>query len=79
VLVRGRQADGSNEVRFGRGDVPNTELLFRAPGNAQADPPNGWTYEIDYTRLRAPGCYAYQIDGETFSDVVIFRADEIPR
>ena len=75
VLVRGRQLDGPNELRFGRGDVPATELLFHAPGEAQSDPPNGWTYEIDYTRVRAPGCYAYQIDGETFSDVVIFRAE----
>jgi hypothetical protein len=74
VLVRGQQLDGPNEVRFGRGDVPSAELLFYAPGEAQSDPPSGWTYEIDYTRVRAPGCYAYQIDGETFSDVVIFRA-----
>jgi hypothetical protein len=78
VLVRGHQVDGPNELRFGRGDVPDAELLFHAPGPATSDPPNGpptgWTYEIDYTRVRAPGCYAYQIDGETFSDVVIFRA-----
>ena len=74
VLVRGRQLDGPNELRFGIGNVPATELLFHAPGEAQPDPPNGWTYEVDTTRVRAPGCYAYQIDGETFSDIVIFRA-----
>jgi hypothetical protein len=74
VLVRGVQLDGPNEVRFGQGDVPATELLFSVPGEAQPDPPNGWTYEIDYTRVRGPGCYAYQIDGETFSDVVVFQA-----
>src|SRR5437660_1526072 len=72
--VRGRQLDGPNGLRFGGGNVPATELLFHAPGEARPDPPNGWTYEIDNTRVRAPGCYAYQIDGETFSDVVIFRA-----
>jgi hypothetical protein len=78
VLVRGVQLNGSNEVRFGRGDVPATELLFSLPGEAQSDPPNnGWTYEIDYTRVRAPGCYAYQIDGETFSYVVVFRAEAL--
>jgi hypothetical protein len=27
-----------------------------------------------FTRLRAPGCYAWQIDGPTFSRVVVFRA-----
>ncbi len=26
------------------------------------------------TRLRVPGCYAYQVDGRTFSYVVIFEA-----
>jgi hypothetical protein len=79
VLVRGRQLDGPNELRFGGGDVPSAELLFRAPGEARPDPPNGWTYEIDNTRVRAPGCYAYQLDGETFSEVVIFRAEpEVP-
>jgi hypothetical protein len=74
VLVRGRQVDGPNEVRFGRGDVPAADLLFSAPGEAQSDPPNSWTYEVDYTRVQTPGCYAYQIDGETFSEVVVFRA-----
>ncbi len=79
VLVRGHQVDGPNAVRFGRGDMPDAELLFRAPAKAQSSLQDGWTYEIDYTRLRAPGCYAYQIDGETFSDVVIFRAaSEVP-
>ena len=73
VLVRGRQLDGPNELRFGSGNVPATELLFHAPGEARPDPPNGWTYEIDYTRVRAPGCYAYQIDGETFSESSSFE------
>ncbi|MBA2462339.1 MAG: hypothetical protein H0V45_11335 [Actinobacteria bacterium] len=26
------------------------------------------------TRLRAPGCYAYQVDGRTFSYVIVFEA-----
>jgi hypothetical protein len=81
VLVRGQKVDGPNELRFGRGDVPDAELLFHAPGPATSDPPDGpptgWTYEIDYTRVHAPGCYAYQIDGETFSEVVVFRAQAL--
>jgi len=27
-----------------------------------------------YTRLRASGCYGWQVDGETFATVIIFRA-----
>jgi hypothetical protein len=33
-----------------------------------------WRSAGTYTRVRAAGCYAYQIDGTTFSRVVVFRA-----
>jgi hypothetical protein len=36
----------------------------------------GWTacyLRPALTRLRAPGCYAYQIDGSTFSRLIVFR------
>jgi hypothetical protein len=77
VLVRGIQVDEPNEMRFGSGYVPDAELHFYAPGFATSDPRtgpvSGWTYLIDYTRVRGPGCYAYQIDGETFSDILVFQ------
>ena len=37
----------------------------------------GWYYWLNwpsYTRLRAGGCYAYQVDGATSSRVIVFRA-----
>ena len=37
-------------------------------------PPAGTRYVPSYTRVRGPGCYAYQIDGTTFSRVIVFRA-----
>ncbi len=37
-------------------------------------PPAGTRYLPSYTRLLGPGCYAYQIDGTTFSRVIVFRA-----
>jgi hypothetical protein len=64
VLVRGRRLDGAGLVRFGRGLTPATELRIPAGGREQPS----------YTRLRSAGCYAYQVDGLTFSRVVIFRA-----
>ena len=64
VLVRGRRLDGPGLVRFGRGLVPALEL--RMPAGRREQP--------SFTRLRSPGCYAYQVDGRTFSRVVIFRA-----
>jgi len=34
----------------------------------------GWANYPSYTRLRAAGCYGYQIDGTAFSRVIVFRA-----
>jgi hypothetical protein len=33
-----------------------------------------WLGYASYTRMREAGCYAYQVDGTTFSRVVVFRA-----
>jgi hypothetical protein len=27
-----------------------------------------------FTRVRKPGCYAYEVDGTSFSEVIVFRA-----
>jgi hypothetical protein len=64
VLVRGRRLDGPGLVRFDRGVVPAPELRV----------PAGTTEQPSFTRLRATGCYAYQIDGNGFSRVIVFRA-----
>jgi hypothetical protein len=67
VLIRGARLDGSGDVRFDLGNVPPKELLIpRATADSRQ--------RASYTRLKAPGCYAYQIDGTTFSKVVVFRA-----
>jgi len=63
VLVRGRQLDGSNELRFDGGVVPAPELRL-----------GGDPSQASSTRLQAPGCYGYQIDGAGFSRVIVFEA-----
>lgn len=73
VLIRGGQLDGHNPVEFsGGGSPPLAELQF-PPG----PPPNvsghGWRNWPSETRLRAAGCYAWQIDGTTFSYAIAFR------
>ena len=69
VLIRGHQIDGLNELRFERGDIPPLQLwLAPNPGT------DGWTSQPSYTRVRALGCYAYQIDGASFSKVIVFQA-----
>jgi hypothetical protein len=74
VLIRGRQLDGPYRVRFDRGTVPPRELRIGNESVAWSGQPNGSRGRPSYTRLRAPGCYGYQIDGTSFSRVVVFRA-----
>lgn len=71
LLIRGRQLDGPNLVRFDNGSLPPADLRLRADAVASA---NGFRNRPSYTRLRAPGCYAWQVDGTTFSRVIVFRA-----
>jgi hypothetical protein len=64
VLVRGIGLDNPYRVRFERGRIPPIEL--RLPEGAGSKP--------SYVRIRKPGCYAFQIDGLTFSRSIVFRA-----
>jgi hypothetical protein len=76
ILIRGRQLDGPNEVRFDLGGGPPLlELAFRAGvSKATSRGAEGWRQFPSHTRLRAAGCYGYQVDGTTFSRVIVFRA-----
>lgn len=67
VLVRGLQLDGPNELRFDRGTTPPRAMKI-FPGPRPRSRPS-------YTRIRARGCYAYQVDGLGFSKIIVFRAE----
>lgn len=77
LLIRGARIDGSGLIRFQQGSVPPKQLRIPV-GGSQATPgfpvPKGTRYTPSTTRVRGPGCYAYQIDGTTFSHVVVFHA-----
>lgn len=80
VLIRGRQLDGATAVQFQQGIDGELVDEFRfgplgsdAADRVCADCEPGWRNWPSYTVILAPGCYAYQIDGETFSEVVVFR------
>jgi hypothetical protein len=66
VLLRGLQLDGPNELRFEDGKLPPRALKIPPATSRRARP--------SFTRVRAPGCYAYQVDGLGFSSVIIFEA-----
>jgi hypothetical protein len=66
VLIRARQIDGSSEVLMRvANEGPSQDVALDA-----AAPNYFWPGE---THLRAPGCYAYQVDGNGFSYAIVFR------
>lgn len=74
VLVRGHQLDGDSDVRFTYGDLPNsaeplTDLVLSAQSTSRL--PGGWRDFPTATRMRRPGCYAFQIDSEKHTDVIV--------
>ena len=71
TLIRGRQLDGPNRLRFDDGELPSVEKRIRTWGRNAS---SRWGASASLTRLRAPGCYGYQIDSLTFSRVVVFQA-----
>jgi hypothetical protein len=72
VLIRGRKLTGHDDLGFGAGEVPLAEMDL-PPGGGDPNA-GGWRFWSGYARLRSPGCYGLQVDGTTFSEVIIFRA-----
>jgi hypothetical protein len=72
ALIRGAQLDGPHVVGFSMGDgsAAYTNLQF-PPGKQQGY--HGWRNWPTETRLQASGCYAYQVDGTSFNEVIVFR------
>lgn len=79
ILIRGQQIDGPDRINFNGG-------LTQGKVNSQGTTPvlpalnlrntttGQWSTWVTYTRLKTPGCYAYQVDGLTFSEVIVFKA-----
>ncbi len=75
VLIRGRKLTGRDGLGFGAGKVPLAEVdVPPGPPGGVGLNPDGWRLWSGYARLRSRGCYGLQVDGITFSEVIIFRA-----
>lgn len=83
VLVRGRRVDGPGRIDFGSAATHSPELRLQAGRwDERANDfhkwdraaRQGWRFAIAYARIRVGGCFALQIDGRSFSDVVVFVA-----
>jgi hypothetical protein len=75
VLIRGHQLDGPHLLGFSLANSSaRSDLQFPPRGRNHG----GWRDWPSDTRLRAPGCYGYQVDGTNFSTVIVFRAKKVP-
>jgi hypothetical protein len=70
VLVRGNRIDAPGDLRF-RFNFSTATAEMQIP----APPPNyaSWRASPSNTVVSGHGCFAYQIDGASFSTVVIVR------
>lgn len=77
ALVRGSRIDQRGEVLFYTvgGGYDWVLRLTVEPWVGGGAPP-GWREWNSGTGYLGPGCYAFQIDGETFTDVVIVEATD---
>lgn len=74
LLIRGRELGSDGMVGFGEGHVPVDELqLLTASTTSPGEPPGAREWP-SFARVLGPGCYAYQVDGTSFSEVIVFSA-----
>ncbi len=73
VLIRGRQLDGPGTLAFQQGvpGTPEPELRLNASRASSANA-GEWRQWPSLTVAPGPGCYAFQMDGEGFTDTIVF-------
>jgi hypothetical protein len=66
--------NGGLDQQTYQGDWTTAPLLasLRLVGGPTYGSP--WANWPSYTRIQTAGCYAYQVDGLTFSEVIVFQA-----
>ncbi len=73
VVIRGADVDGASPLRFDSQSkqVPSLELTS---ADAVFHPGAGWRGWATGILVQSRGCYALQVDGTGFSDVIVFLA-----
>ncbi len=74
VLIRGARIDPPGPLRFGTGDVAMGSYHVLSELQMPTEQQARWRYGASSTLVRGPGCYAFQVDGTKFSDVIVFAA-----
>jgi hypothetical protein len=77
VLIRGHRLDGPQLLGFNGGRLPARELRIEPWDSVSWEgQPTGSRGVPSSVRVLIPGCYGVQIDGTTFSRVVVFSVAE---
>jgi hypothetical protein len=72
ILVRGARIDRRGQLRFAHGYGDHLPELDWAADADQGSPPDpGFRFLASATLFRAAGCHAFQIDGSSFSEVIV--------
>jgi len=73
AVVRGARLDAAGTLRFQTGgDILRSELRLTLDSWVfGGNPPPGWRQWNSYTVFSDPGCYAYQVDGDSFTTVIV--------
>jgi hypothetical protein len=70
--IRGHGRDGDNDVWFRLNGEISEEMVLRSTDGGAT--PSGWQAWAASTLVAKPGCYAYQVDGPDFHQLITFRA-----
>lgn len=74
LLVRAGRIGRRGEVRFAHGYGDHLRELYWQAGMDQGSPPDpDFRFLASATLFRAAGCYAFQVDGATFSKIIVVR------
>jgi hypothetical protein len=81
ALIRGARLDGPGALAFngglGQASAGSSGMEPRLSAlriDGQPVTPPAWPTWVTFTRLASPGCYAYQVDGTSFEEIIIFQA-----
>jgi len=72
VILRGQRTDRAGKLAFG--DEPNVGSLVLPPLGYEVNNTYGYRGWPGATWVRAPGCYAWQVDTLAYSKIIVFKA-----
>jgi len=75
-IVRAAALDRPGTVEFSF-DTPPMAVPMVIPPGPTLNGTDGWRDVPGNTWLRTTGCYAWQVDGLTFSEVIVFRTGHV--